>query len=40
VPKPPPVAPKVQVLTAKRTVEAPRASADLRQSEIDALLNW
>ena len=36
----PPVRAKVEVRTARRTIEAPKASMDLRQSEIDALLNW
>lgn len=37
-PAPPPV--RVEVRTAKNTVAAPAHSGDLRQAEIDALLNW
>lgn len=31
---------QVEVRTARRTVAAPTGSGDLRQAEIDALLNW
>ncbi len=34
-----PAKPRVEVKTALRTVEAPAASADMAQAEIDALLN-